>query len=387
MSANRDFDFNTIADFNNGEEFNVWNEGLDVEIKVAFNDECEFNFCQLFKNLNEHKGTFTLKGEVGHDETVLTGSMPRFNFEAEYALDHVVIKMIIKHEEGIRMEFGGEFVVIAEDGTSLLIDSEVIFDQPILRLEGKMTGVYEDVFKSHFIDMADVNLQTEVTNRGVVRNIMLNSYGIVGRGHCYQDENLVDSLAYQVLGEEDFVLQIGDAVGEDVPIINDEKCATGDFTFKPHDANFELNDYEGILHFDNIQKALSTLLTLEGGDKTIGLINKIKFPEGLTMTYSHKDARDLKPVELRGPARFLGLNTEVVMLVDTHAESAELYLQVPPFKLGGGNLRFNGMEVELEETSLVKQFHQENADEILFRDHSQPNVIQAQFEAGTLQDS
>ena len=111
--------------------------------------------------------------------------------------------MTVYHDEKVEMSVDGTMYVIAEDTKSLPILSTLYFDdQEVINLEGKMIGVYENVFRSDVLDLANIRVIGTISSQGWIRKLALSSIGIVGNEYCYKNSELLNSLTKQVLGEQ-----------------------------------------------------------------------------------------------------------------------------------------------------------------------------------------
>jgi len=85
-SINRDFDFNRISDYDNGELDQILKEGMIAEIAVSFTEECELSLCELYRYSHHTSNFIKLKGRVEKDRTVFTGKIDPFVIEGHIEL-------------------------------------------------------------------------------------------------------------------------------------------------------------------------------------------------------------------------------------------------------------------------------------------------------------
>ena len=101
------------------------------------------------------------------------------------------------------------------------------------------------------------------------------------------------------------------------------------------------------------------------------------------MEYSLRKAKNEKPIHFSGQMMFLGLNIFGDIHFDPKTYIASLVAQVPPFKLGGGNLRFigNGDANAIAVFSQKAQGHTGSDAELIHFDEGTmlPNTISTEY--------
>lgn len=232
----------------------------------------------------------------------MTGSAPEFKLEDDRSFTDVTVSLIIDHKTEVQTKFEGTFMVIAQTNKALGFRSELDFNEPEIRLNGKMVGVYSDVFSSDIIDLAEIHATGIISPEAKVENLVLSAFGIVGRGSCYENEELFEELATQVLNSEDSIIELESESTTEMGLIKTDECLTGHFEFVPHDQYSGQNYYSGVLPFTDIQSVLGVLMSLAQNDKVQGMLSSVHFPHGLNMKYTYNEALQNEPVHLMGKA-------------------------------------------------------------------------------------
>lgn len=379
-SSNRDFDFNRVGEYSNAEVTNIWKMGLEVSIKAKFAPNCTLPLCILYAKTNN---TFILTGKVGATNSTLVGPTANLDINGAASFQNVTASLEIEHGKKAALNLKGSLFLIAEPDKSISLKSQLFFDENMIKIEGKMVGVYQDVFKSGLMDMAEITAKGAINSDGTVKNITLSSFAIVGKRSCYKDDQLLNSLAYQVLGDKNKLINMGKD-GQKVDLIEGEKCLTGNFLFHTSYRDVTQNRYKGTLNFTNIQHTLGIMMELSPSDKVSGMAKGVTFPEGLLVDYSLAQATAKTPIKLSGEMKFLGLSCYGDIQIEMESNQAALNIQIPPFKLGGGNLRFIGAASAPAAALFKKNADQKEVEEIFFTQTNTPNEITSNFKINHL---
>ena len=84
------------------------------------------------------------------------------------------------------------------------------------------------------------------------------------------------------------------------------------------------------------------MMSLTYGDTVSPIVDKITFPQGLTMEYSLLQSKAEAPVLFKGEMKVMGLPSYGELSLNLNQNSASLQVDMPPFKIGGGNMQFIG---------------------------------------------
>ena len=213
-----------------------------------------------------------------------------------------------------------------------------------------MIGVYENVFRTGILDLTNIRAVGLISSTGRVEELTLSSIGILGHNYCYHDKHLLNSLANQIIGDnEENILDM-----RELDIVDQAKCKTGQFLFFTFDHE-KVNEYVGLVQFKGLQDVLTSFIETAPDDHIQGILDALTFPKGLEVRDSYENSLELGPIELQGEMNFLGLTCYVDIKVDIHGHSLAMIAQAPSFKLGGGNLRFNGKLTDDAVQSLAQQ--------------------------------
>ena len=148
---------------------------------MVFHTNCKLNLCKLYESTHGKEGKIKLRGRVGEEQTILTGSAPSFEFGQDKSFVDVTIQMTIDHGTYVSVKFEGLLMVVAEASKVLAINSIFDFSKPEIEISGKMTGLYEDVFQSGIMDLAvEAEVTGTFTHNAVFDSLTINGFGIVG---------------------------------------------------------------------------------------------------------------------------------------------------------------------------------------------------------------
>ena len=79
---------------------------------------------------------------------------------------------------------------------------------------------------------------------------------------------------------------------------------------------------------------------MQTGDQLSTTLRTIRFPQGLNMQYSYLQAQAKAPLMLEGLMNVFGLPCYGKFSFDLSSNTGRLEIEAPPYKVGGGNLRF-----------------------------------------------
>ena len=122
-ASNRDFDFNTIPDYKNRDEHQIWKEGLVADIQVEFADDCDLPLCALYRASHQINAPIRLTGRVGPEKTELVGRVLPFDLEGKMSLENVTLGITVTQGQTVNVTMGGELYLIAESDHGLSLTS------------------------------------------------------------------------------------------------------------------------------------------------------------------------------------------------------------------------------------------------------------------------
>jgi len=176
----------------------------------------------------------------------------------------------------------------------------------------------------------------------------------------------------------------------ELEMIDQNHCMTGEFLFHEDVHNYTLNSYTGRVMFKGFQNLFSTMMLLDSKDKVATFSKSVEFPQGLNIDYSILESKREAPVNFKGEMRVMGLTCYGEVGLSLKEDNANLEIECPPFKIGGGNLQFIGNNMTNEEGEEV--FAETDSEErelrsIYYTNSSLSNNITGVYRKGHLEET
>lgn len=207
ITTNRDFDMQQISLLNNDfldvdtQEDIIAKMGVNTKVYADLITDCgDYTFCRIMKS-NLVYSQFEFEGPIEKEKTVLSTKINNFQIQSGETFSDSSLQIIISSQISSKasLNLKGNFVIVTEKDRAISLDANWDFGNNAnsdITLNGRMLGIYDNVFKIGLIDLTEVKVNGKLNSTGDIYNLNLSGLGIFGK-NCYSHNELIDSLQSQ----------------------------------------------------------------------------------------------------------------------------------------------------------------------------------------------